>query len=220
MPGQRGPTTRPAVRRLAIGVFVALARQNAWRAPTIEKVRDNLGPLLTKEGIRDDVPTEVALYKILAGPRRRLDDLRDSDKPWRFHESGEHDIPDEALGDLLQVWGRRRAKGEDLSLLEAKWIARLRHVEFIRKRRDDPPGYENRRDYVDTLSDWAVLYAEFERENLLEHLPPGAAIEALDWFLATEGKPPGWNAVEEPWISKALTLAKKEESDGQAKGSG
>ena len=182
----RGPRTTTAVRDLVLRVFY-----DDWlktggspdSVPTGVAVHAKVEAEIARLGLRDPVPTERVVQRMLETPRRRAREKSDIDVPWSLAWGmGVPDplIPQDAIPDLLELKRYSLIVHRPFTVRQAQWAARLRLVPRASREIYIP-------DHLERLAGiyvWTLRYAGRQRRSELAEVPFDTA--DLDHALALD----------------------------------
>ena len=101
----------------------------------------------------EQVPSLRWVQLILTKARPKLEEKREIDQPWSLGLSEKYGISPEATGSLLEMGRWAQAVGKPFTIRQAKWVAHLGVL----------CGFLPGDDILESLYDWAVVYAQRER---------------------------------------------------------
>lgn len=90
-------------------------------------IHSRLRMLLEKEGKTALLPSERTVRNLMAQIVGKLPQ-GGRDRPWSLGAGAQYGIPADANKELLRIWQWCRAVGRELTIREAQWVGRLRHL--------------------------------------------------------------------------------------------
>jgi len=125
------------------------------------------------EARHERVPAYETLLKMISESRSK--GQSDLDAPWSLGSLAKHDLPTDALSDVVEVWKLCLAIGTPLTIREARWVTWLRST--IPDLEASDWDSETR---LGALNGWAYQYA------LRERATEALGIDNDTWDLDTE----------------------------------